>query len=77
MADDGLLDPGVDLAWVIDTSAILGAAETYLLHPPDRLGPRRLSGLARHHRDPAGPPACIQRPTSHSGKLSPSRLHRS
>jgi AcrR family transcriptional regulator len=31
MADDGLLDPGVDLAWVIDTSAILGAAETYLL----------------------------------------------
>ena len=31
MADDGLLDPGVDLAWVIDTSTILGAAETYLL----------------------------------------------
>jgi hypothetical protein len=31
MADDGLLDPGTDLAWVIDTSAILGAAETYLL----------------------------------------------
>jgi AcrR family transcriptional regulator len=31
MADDGLLDPDVDLAWVIDTSAILGAAETYLL----------------------------------------------
>jgi AcrR family transcriptional regulator len=31
MADDGLLDPGVDLAWAIDTSTILGAAETYLL----------------------------------------------
>jgi AcrR family transcriptional regulator len=31
MADDGLLDPGVDLAWVIDTSSILAAAETYLL----------------------------------------------
>jgi hypothetical protein len=31
MADDGLLDPGVDLDWVIDTSSILAAAETYLL----------------------------------------------
>jgi AcrR family transcriptional regulator len=31
MADDGLLDPGIDLDWVIDTSAILAAAETYLL----------------------------------------------
>ncbi len=31
MADDGLLDPGVDLAWVIDTSSLLAAAETYLL----------------------------------------------
>ena len=31
MADDGLLDPGIDLAWVIDTSSILAAAETYLL----------------------------------------------
>ena len=31
MADDGLLDPGADLAWVIDTSSILAAAETYLL----------------------------------------------
>ena len=31
MADDGLLDPGADLAWVIDTSTILGSAETYLL----------------------------------------------
>jgi AcrR family transcriptional regulator len=31
MADDGLLDPAVDLAWLIDTTAILGAAETYLL----------------------------------------------
>ena len=31
MADDGLLDPGVDLDWLIDTSSILAAAETYLL----------------------------------------------
>jgi AcrR family transcriptional regulator len=31
MAADGLLDPAVDLAWLIDTSSILCAAETYLL----------------------------------------------
>jgi len=31
MADDGLLDPGIDLDWLIDTTTILGAAETYLL----------------------------------------------
>jgi hypothetical protein len=31
MADDGLLDPGVDLDWLIDTSSILAAAETYPL----------------------------------------------
>jgi AcrR family transcriptional regulator len=31
MAEDGLLAPGVDLAWVIDTASILGSAETYLL----------------------------------------------
>ena len=31
MADDGLLDPGIDLAWLIDTTTILAAAETYLL----------------------------------------------
>jgi AcrR family transcriptional regulator len=31
MADDGLLDPGVDLDWLTDTSSILAAAETYLL----------------------------------------------
>ena len=31
MADDGLLDPAVDLAWLIDTTSILAAAETYLL----------------------------------------------
>jgi len=31
MADDGLLDPGIDLARLIDTTSILGAAETYLL----------------------------------------------
>jgi hypothetical protein len=31
MADDGLLDPGLDLDWLIDTSTILGSAETYLL----------------------------------------------
>ena len=31
MADDGLLDPGLDLEWLIDTTTILGAAETYLL----------------------------------------------
>ena len=31
MADDGLLDPAVDLAWLIDTTTVTGAAETYLL----------------------------------------------
>ena len=31
MADDGLLDPRLDLEWVINTSTILAAAETYLL----------------------------------------------
>jgi AcrR family transcriptional regulator len=31
MAEDGLLDPGLDLQWLIDTSTILDAAETYLL----------------------------------------------
>jgi AcrR family transcriptional regulator len=31
MAEDGLLDPAIDRAWLTDTSAILGAAETYLL----------------------------------------------
>jgi AcrR family transcriptional regulator len=31
MADDGLLDPGADLDWLIDTTSILAAAETYLL----------------------------------------------
>ena len=31
MADDGLLDPQVDLAWLIDTASLLAAAETYLL----------------------------------------------
>ena len=31
MAEDGLLDPAVDLAWLIDTTGILAAAETYLL----------------------------------------------
>ena len=31
MAEDGLLDPRVDLDWLIDTTTILGAAETYLL----------------------------------------------
>lgn len=31
MADDGLLDPAVDLDWLIDTTSILAAAETYLL----------------------------------------------
>jgi AcrR family transcriptional regulator len=31
MADDGLLDPAINLDWLIDTAAILTAAETYLL----------------------------------------------
>jgi len=31
MASDGLLAPGVDLSWLIDTTSLLGAAETYLL----------------------------------------------
>jgi AcrR family transcriptional regulator len=31
MAADGLLDPAIDLTWLIDTASILAAAETYLL----------------------------------------------
>jgi AcrR family transcriptional regulator len=31
LARDGLLDPASDLDWMIDTAAIAGAAETYLL----------------------------------------------
>ena len=31
MAEDGLLDPAVDLPWLIDTTTILASAETYLL----------------------------------------------
>ena len=31
LAADGLLDPAADLAWLIDTGSIVGAAETYLL----------------------------------------------
>jgi AcrR family transcriptional regulator len=31
MADDGLLGPGIDLDWLIDTTTILDSAETYLL----------------------------------------------
>ncbi len=31
MADDGLLDPSIDLPWLIDTTSIIAAAETYLL----------------------------------------------
>jgi AcrR family transcriptional regulator len=30
MADDGLLPPAADLAWLIDTTGLLGSAETYL-----------------------------------------------
>jgi hypothetical protein len=43
MAEGGLLGPAVDLAWLIDTASIIGAAETYLLITrDDRLGPGRL-----------------------------------
>lgn len=31
MAEDGLLDPGADLDWLIETTSVLAAAETYLL----------------------------------------------
>ena len=31
MASDGMLPAGADVEWLIDTSAVLGAAETYLL----------------------------------------------
>jgi hypothetical protein len=31
MAEDGLLDPAIDLNWLIDTATIVGTAETYLL----------------------------------------------
>jgi len=31
VADDGLLPPGVDLTWLIDTATVIAAAETYLL----------------------------------------------
>ena len=54
MAEDGLLDPAVDLAWLIDTTSILAAAETYLLVTRmTRMGPRRLRALAGPHPQPA------------------------
>lgn len=31
LADDGLLPPGIDLTWLIDTASIMASAETYLL----------------------------------------------
>jgi hypothetical protein len=31
MAEDGLLGPHADLEWLIDTTTILAATETYLL----------------------------------------------
>jgi AcrR family transcriptional regulator len=31
LADDGLLPPGIDLTWLIDTASVIAAAETYLL----------------------------------------------
>jgi len=60
LADDGLLPPGTDLAWLVDTASVVAAAETYLLVTPHaRLGPGYLPGLGRGHLDPAAdqPPA--------------------
>ena len=31
LADDGLLDASIDTGWLIDTSTLLGGAETFLL----------------------------------------------
>ena len=31
LADDGLLPPGTDLTWLIDTATVIASAETYLL----------------------------------------------
>ncbi len=31
MVQDGLVDPGADLTWIVDTASVIGAAETYLL----------------------------------------------
>jgi AcrR family transcriptional regulator len=31
MTEDGLLDPAIDLAWLVDTTSLLGGAEAYLL----------------------------------------------
>jgi hypothetical protein len=31
MASDGMLPPGTDLDWLIDTAAVVTGAETYLL----------------------------------------------
>ena len=31
VADDGLLPPGTDLTWLIDTATVIASAETYLL----------------------------------------------
>ena len=55
MASDGMLPAGADVEWLIDTSAVLGAAETYLLvDPAVRLGPGPVRAVARRHLDPAG-----------------------
>ena len=56
LADDGLLDPAIDLGWLIDTASILAAAETYLLITRvNGWDLDRLSGLAYRHADPASP----------------------
>ena len=52
MADDGLLDPAIDLGWLIDTASILGAAETYLLITRVNGWDLEVSGLAYRHADP-------------------------
>ena len=31
LAEDGLLPPGTDLTWLVDTASVIAAAETYLL----------------------------------------------
>ena len=58
MADDGLLDPAIDLDWLTETTTHPRRSRNLPAHhPPDGLGPRHLPALARHHLHPALGPA--------------------
>ena len=70
MAQDGLLDPAIDLDWLTDTTSILAAAETYLLSA-------RLAGwdLDAWQTLASPPPAPGSRPRTPSPRRTPVTEH--